>query len=324
MTTLIVTTSDTRDGSIAGVLHALEQAGEEVFSLATDLYPVEVRLSTDHAGGGRIVNPARGQGLDLADVRSVWIRHAEVGAKVADRIAPDFRAASLNLAEATLWSCIDALPAFVLDRPSRLHAFPGVLPVLGMASELGLEIPATLVTNDPAQARRFCAEHGAGEGVVAKMVTSTSIEREGGGESIYFTTALGPEHEQMLDSLALCPMIFQARVAKAFELRLTYVGGRIFAAAIDSAGADVDWRRDPELVAGLRAFEALPAEVERAIRGLFERLGLHFGSVDLIVTPAGEFVFLELNTVSYFDFVEDATGLEIAKAVAELLLDQGP
>ena len=55
---------------------------------------------------------------------------------------------SLTLAEAALWSCVESLPAFVLDRPSRIHAFPGVLPMLGLAAELGLAVPATLVTND--------------------------------------------------------------------------------------------------------------------------------------------------------------------------------
>ena len=329
MSVLVVTTSDTRDASIAGVSRALEAAGESVFTFDSDRYPVEVRLATDARGRGRIVDPSRGS-LDLDDVRGVWIRHTEVGAKVRDQIAPEFRDVSLSLAEAGLWSCLEALPAFVLDRPSRVHAFPGVLPMLGLAAELGLAVPTTLVSNDPEQVRTFCAEHAADFGVVAKMLTNTTVEDEEGRESIYFTTALGPVHQSLLDSVALCPMIFQARVAKAFELRLTYVGGRIFTAAIDSARAGVDaaeggldWRRDPELVASMRAFHELPSEVEVAARGLFERLGLAFGTVDLIVTPDGRFVFLELNTVSYFDFVERATGLEIAQAVAELLLTRG-
>jgi glutathione synthase/RimK-type ligase-like ATP-grasp enzyme len=49
-------------------------------------------------------------------------------------------------------------------------------------------------------------------------------------------------------------------------------------------------------------------------------LRLDFATVDLILTPDGRYVFLEVNTVSFFSFVEKATGLPISGAVADLLL----
>lgn len=64
--------------------------------------------------------------------------------------------------------------------------------------------------------------------------------------------------------------------------------------------------------------------VAAAIRRLMDDLGLEFGTVDIIVRPDGEHVFLEVNTISFFDFLEDATGLDISGGVADLLVGAAP
>jgi glutathione synthase/RimK-type ligase-like ATP-grasp enzyme len=64
----------------------------------------------------------------------------------------------------------------------------------------------------------------------------------------------------------------------------------------------------------------LPAEVERRCVELTRRLGLVYGAIDLIVTPAGEYVFLEINPTGEYGWIEDATGLPISDAICDLLL----
>lgn len=51
----------------------------------------------------------------------------------------------------------------------------------------------------------------------------------------------------------------------------------------------------------------------------FERMHLNFGCFDLIVTPDGEYVFLECNPNGQWLWVELATGLPIAEAIADFL-----
>ena len=47
--------------------------------------------------------------------------------------------------------------------------------------------------------------------------------------------------------------------------------------------------------------------------------GLRYGAIDLIVTPEGRIVFLELNPTGQYLWIEQATGLPISLALAELL-----
>jgi glutathione synthase/RimK-type ligase-like ATP-grasp enzyme len=91
----------------------------------------------------------------------------------------------------------------------------------------------------------------------------------------------------------------------------------VFTAAVEP-GDVLDWRTDPDVVASFRPFD-LPAGLERRILALMDELQLDYGTVDLIQTPDDRWVFLEVNSISFFDHVERAAGLPIADAVADLL-----
>lgn len=51
-----------------------------------------------------------------------------------------------------------------------------------------------------------------------------------------------------------------------------------------------------------------------------ERFGIVFGCLDFIVTPEGEHVFLEINQMGQFAFVESYCGIPLIDAMSELLL----
>ena len=105
---------------------------------------------------------------------------------------------------------------------------------------------------------------------------------------------------------------------------MVYVGGTIFACRIESQQstvADKDWRRydlanTPHLV------HELDTTVEDKIGELMRRMNLCFGSLDFIVTPEGEHVFLEVNPVGQFGWIVEQTGLPIYERLAELLVDR--
>ncbi|MEZ4456069.1 MAG: hypothetical protein R2882_05895 [Gemmatimonadales bacterium] len=60
----------------------------------------------------------------------------------------------------------------------------------------------------------------------------------------------------------------------------------------------------------------LPLEVQERILLLMRRLGLEYGAIDFRLTPEGEYVFLEINPAGQFLYIEQATGLPIAAALA--------
>src|SRR5439155_26701150 len=112
-------------------------------------------------------------------------------------------------------------------------------------------------------------------------------------------------------SLQYCPMILQAYVPKRLELRITVVGRQVFAAEIHSQQTHHtrhDWRRY-DLVHTPHRPHDLPEDVRRLCLRLVERLGLCFGAIDMVLTPEGRYVFLEINPSGQYAWIEELTGL---------------
>jgi D-alanine-D-alanine ligase-like ATP-grasp enzyme len=61
-----------------------------------------------------------------------------------------------------------------------------------------------------------------------------------------------------------------------------------------------------------------PDHVRIAVVKLTSVLGLRFGALDFIVTPAGEWVFLEINPNGQWVWIDDVTPM-IANAIADAL-----
>jgi glutathione synthase/RimK-type ligase-like ATP-grasp enzyme len=139
------------------------------------------------------------------------------------------------------------------------------------------------------------------------------------GKSL-FTGLLTEKELANLELIQLTPGVFQELVPKAYEVRATVVGRRIFTARIDSqakAETKIDWRHRPFDVDHHPI--SLPPEVELKILALMEAFGLMFGAFDFIVTPDGDHVFLEVNPAGQYMWIESITGLEITAALADTL-----
>jgi hypothetical protein len=59
--------------------------------------------------------------------------------------------------------------------------------------------------------------------------------------------------------------------------------------------------------------------VQASIRRLMDSFGLNFASLDMIVTPEGDFVFLELNPNGQWLWLELELGLPLVASMADLL-----
>ena len=69
----------------------------------------------------------------------------------------------------------------------------------------------------------------------------------------------------------------------------------------------------------LTRYGARAPQFDAALRAYLRHCGLRFGAFDLIVTPEGEHVFLELNPNGQWYWVELATKAPMAEAMADLL-----
>jgi hypothetical protein len=64
----------------------------------------------------------------------------------------------------------------------------------------------------------------------------------------------------------------------------------------------------------------LPGHLAEQCSSLLKKLGLVFGCFDFIVTPTGDYIFLEVNEMGQFLFVEDYSGLPLLDAFTEFLI----
>ncbi|MEZ4452589.1 MAG: hypothetical protein R3B09_24230 [Nannocystaceae bacterium] len=309
-----------RDPCVDLVARALRSRGVDLVQVSTAAYPSGAALELGLEGTRPRI--ALG-GLRLDDADAIWIRHLDAEG-LPEGMRADERAAARTQAEAALWSALACAPGFLLDPPEALLAVPAKPRMQGLAAALGLEAPRTLVTNDRAAVREFA--RGCPGGIVCKLVESGAVsvaDEDGEGAGPMPTIALDEADLDDLAGLELAPMIFQERLAKRLELRVSIIGERLLVAGVET-GEVVDVRTDPALIRGLRPFTGLPAAIGGRLLALCDHLGLNFASADVVLTEDGRWVFLELNSTSYFDHVERFAGLPIADAVAGLLLGEAP
>ncbi len=182
-----------------------------------------------------------------------------------------------------------------------------------LAAKIGFTLPDTLITGDPARAERFVKEHGS-------CVVKSQAARFPAGRTM-MTTVVSVDSNISYSGLDIDPMIFQELINPAYELRVTVVGNKVFTAKIKAAdqGPFRDWRYGHIDDTFSAEAATIDNNLQRQCVELTQKLGLHYGAIDLIVDKAGVTWFLEINPNGQWAFIEEATGLPIGKALAGLL-----
>ncbi|MER7844207.1 ATP-grasp ribosomal peptide maturase [Kitasatospora sp. NPDC096077] len=257
---------------------------------------------------GQVRTPSRT--ADLAHVRAVYWRRPVWPTFQNSGLGDDdarFAAAQVRYGlGGTLYS-LDG-PLWV-NRPANEAAADYKPAQLALAQRLGLSVPATIVTNDLDEARKFITAHGQ---VIFKTLRWTLYERDG----VQLTGWVEPvSADELDDSVRVTPHLFQARIDKIADVRVLVVGRRSFAVRID---CDLlDWRRDYSALS--YTVVDLPDDLNKALHGFLDHFGLASGSFDLALDRAGDYWWLELNPNGQWGWLEQETGLEMSAAFADLL-----
>lgn len=257
-----------------------------------------------------------GRELALNRVTAVWWRlkpSVDLPGSEADRLSSDFctrewrhtlEALEVVLADAK-W--INPRP---VDR--RIRYKPAQLL---LARQNGFETPDTIVSNDPGAIAGFLNDHD-GAGIYKPLTWFFEPP-----DKILFTNPVNTAFiDQNSTSVRRAPGIFQPPVPKAYELRITVVGERMFPVRIDSQkdkGARLDWRRK-QLDLSYQPCQ-LRDQFQESLLQFHRSLGLVYGAYDFIVTPDAKEVFLEVNPAGQWLWIEELTGCPICQAVASEL-----
>ncbi len=290
------------------VSEALRRMGRESFLVEIPKLGNEARF-TMATGSERYGNwSAPGHGpIDLERVSCIWYRRIYPPVLMpAPSSKTDTDWALREWREATTGAFAASGARFVSDPWSQELA--GMKPYqLRVAQDAGLRVPDTIMTNDADAARAFIDRH---EGRVVHKVVKTPRDRFVG------TKRWHTGDEAALKWLHLTPTFFQEQIEAPYELRITIVGRRIFAAEFEVEAGITDARSLLDV-----PFEQhrLPPETEALLLRLMDELGLQYGTIDMKRFANGEYVFLEINPQGQFLYVEIKTGMPITQAMAELL-----
>lgn len=266
-----------------------------------------------------LYDDGNGKWIDLEDVWSIWYRRPRDFSAAVDGLDEDTKRFVVREAQHTSRGLFANYTGLWVNDPLRTLLSNYKLHQLSIARQVGLNIPDTLITTDPARARTFYEEH---DGEVVHKAQSTPIFKVDGRYRVTYTTRLRPEHVPFLDGVAHCPGLLQRLLPKSFEVRVTVFGDRFFALRIDSQADErtrEDWRRFQNPGAIPYTPWDLPERLREQCAELMSRLGLVYGAFDFVVNPAGEYVFLEVNPHGQWAWVEEFTGLPLADALVDLL-----
>ncbi len=256
--------------------------------------------------------------LPLEDIRSIWYRRPSLPAFDDVEMDPgvrEFCTKESYYALEGLWASLDV---FWVSDPFNIRKAENKSFQLHQASGIGFLIPRTLISNNPQEIKGFFEQ--CENGIIIKPVR-TGILQINEEEKIIFTNVVKPSDMEHLDMALMAPSIYQEKIPKRYDIKVTVIGEKVFATEIHSQQfeeAKIDWRRGENPDIPHKRHE-LPSDIgEKCVR-LNKMLGLQFSAIDLALDADGQYYFLEINPNGQWAWIEERTGYELTRHLVDLL-----
>lgn len=317
---LLVVTSK-QDVHADAVIHELNKRHLPVFRLNTEdvLSKYQISLQIDVSGiWAGTVTDELGRVVNLENLQIAWIRRPDFPFENAEDGVQKFVMAEVR----ALISCLYALPNITfMNETFDAQRAKTKFQQLIHASELGIRIPRTIMTNSPHEAERF-AERAEGD-LLVKAIYTGNIDRGEAKQGLPSRKISRDRLFELCELVRNCPVQIQDYVEKNYEIRVTVVGENVFAVKIDSQLNEltkVDWR--PHTALNPHSAISLPDKIAIFCRTYIREQRLLFGAMDFIVDSVGRYVFLENNPSGQYLWLEDETGVPITDALVELFAER--
>lgn len=212
---------------------------------------------------------------------------------------------------------IYSIGSIVEDRPASSKMFQ-----LSIAKKMGIKIPDTMFANTK---DAFFPLLEKNEEVSLKPIDASGFFTKDGMEYVFYSRKIKSEEIKRQPDAAFnqTAIFLQPYVDKKYELRITVCNDDVIACKIDSQSLDddkgkVDWRQGYDF--GLKQeIVDIPGYIKDFCIYFLKEIHLNFGCFDFIVTPDGEYVFLECNPNGQWLWIELATGYDISRVIAKNL-----
>ena len=191
--------------------------------------------------------------------------------------------------------------------------------ILRKAQETGLNIPATIITNNKKTVATFLKEH---DTIITKPLSEAVFIDYKNVHFLSYTTVINGDNFNKIPE-NFFPSLFQENIEKKYEIRAFVLGKKIFSMAIFS-------QNDPKTLQDFRRYNyqnpnrfvpfKLPIQIESKIFKLMDNLDLQTGSIDLIKDTKGQFYFLEINPNGQYGMVSKPCNYFLEREIAEYLI----
>lgn len=192
--------------------------------------------------------------------------------------------------------------------------------VLNEAKNAGLNIPDSNIINCKKSLENIIEK---GNNVITKTLKEASLINYNKLFLSMFTTEISPDELRTTPEYFM-PSLIQRKIEKEFEIRAFFINSDYYAMAIFSQAdnqTEVDFRKYNRETPNRCVPYTIPKALKSKLQKLMKNLKLNTGSVDLIYTKTGEYVFLEVNPCGQFGMTSKPCNYNLEMKVAEYLND---
>jgi glutathione synthase/RimK-type ligase-like ATP-grasp enzyme len=322
---MILIITNRQDQTADYLILELKRQGIDYIRFNTEDFPQKVSLVWEFYNGlikGYIKFLNRK--VDFDEIKSIWYRRPVSpipNTGISDLEAQNFIIEESRTALDGVWR---TLPCFWVSKPDNIRIAESKMYQLKIASETGLIVWPTTVTNDVEFAKKFYKTYN--EDIVYKPLKRGRLAREG-KQSFIFTNLITKDNFKDIANIRHAPSLLQKYIHKNVELRTTVIGDKVFTVEIDSQKTQIaihDWRKALHDHIAHKPFN-LPFALQNKCVQLVRNLGLEFGALDFILTPDGEFVFLEINPNGQWAWIQQlCPEIPLRETLADLLINGQP
>lgn len=192
------------------------------------------------------------------------------------------------------------------------------LSYLYYASQCGLNIPDTFILTDIEQLKKI---NNPSDSFITKDINEGFVARYE-NEEYFNPVTLINDNDLSIDSSTFFPTLFQKNISKFIELRIFVINNECYTMAIFSQNNEKtkqDFRNYDDENPNRCIPYSLPQEIELKINDFMKTVDLNCGSIDMILTHEGQYVFLEINPVGQFAMVSEPCNYYLEMKISEIL-----
>ncbi len=320
---MVLIFSDNDDGSTNEVIEWLDAFGTQWFRINESDQVDLVTLNVQNNQLTRFELLVNDRVIDLTQCTSYWYRRGflnwscrpkNISSLVEQQLAQHLEAELKNLD--------DFVHRYLEDSKTGINAYTRSVNnktyYQFAAAKAGLNVPDTLITTRKREIQAFVAKPGR---VITKSINEGLVFFNNGYGAYSETAEMGAETLAGLSD-TFFPSLVQKYVDKFAELRIFFIHDQIAAMAIFSQQNEqtkLDYRNYDRVKPNRNVPFELPADIKDKIIRFMNAIQLNCGSIDMIVTPGNEYVFLEVNPIGQFGMVSGPCHYNLEKLIAQYL-----